>query len=164
MAFKSKYNNPMAGRWCKLYRGTPAELSLEDAVAALGIPYRTQFPGFMYGIRYFPDFVLPTLQVVIEVDDSSHRRKAKREQDAERTQNLKEKFDWTVVRCTNEEALKDPFGAVERMLTDIGYYPIDMGIRSLRVADFLPNDEDMSRADKREAKSRARARKRGTID
>ena len=164
MAWKSKYNNPMAGRWCKLYRGTESELSLEDAVAALGIPYRTQFPGFMFGIRYFPDFVLPTLQVVIEVDDDSHNRKSKRVQDEERTQTLKEKFGWTVVRCTNKEAKTDPVAAVERMLTEIGQYPIPEGIRSLRVAEFLPNEATMPRGDKRDAKSKARARRRGTID
>ena len=155
--------NPMGPRWNRLYKGTDAELSLEDAVAALGIPYRTQFPGFLYGFRFFPDFLLPTLQVVIEVDDDSHSRAAKKMSDAERTEHLQDR-GWTVVRCTNEEALNDPHGAVKRMLTDIGQYPVPNGIRALKVADFMPQPKTCPRADRREAKSKARAKRRGVID
>jgi very-short-patch-repair endonuclease len=106
----------MSMRWCRLYRGTAAEHSLEDAVAAIGVPYRTQFPGFLYGSRYFCDFYLPTLKLVIEVDDPSHKKPDKMLADAERTLILESEWGVTVVRCTNEEALNDPYGTVKRLL------------------------------------------------
>lgn len=110
----------MGARWARLYRGTPAERSLEPAVAALGVPYRTQFPCFLYdgGLRYFPDFVLPTLGLVIEVDDSSHFTPEGREADAARSADLARVYGWKVVRCTNREATEDPTGAVSRMLRE----------------------------------------------
>lgn len=152
--------NPMSMRWGQLYKGTDAERSLEDAVAALGIPYRTQFPGYLYGSRYFPDFVLPTLQIVIEVDDPSHESDEKQMDDAERTAAIEAKYGWTVVRCTNEEALTDPHGAVKRMLMDEGYYPIPQGIRSLKVADFLPKVEKCPPKGKKPDKAKSRERTR----
>ena len=152
--------NPMPMRWGKLYKGTPAELALEGAVAALGVPYRTQFPGYLYGSRYFPDFVLPTLQIVIEVDDDSHNKTDKMLDDVERSEKLEAKFEWTVVRCTNEEATNDPYGTVKRLLMDQGYYPIPEGIRSLKIADFLPQPEKCPPKDKKADPAKARAKKR----
>lgn len=150
--------NIMAMRWGKLYKGTPAEKSLEDAVAALGVPYRTQFPGYLYGFRFFPDFLLPTLGLVIEVDDSSHGRAAKIMADADRTEEL-EARGFTVVRCTNEEALSDPHGSVRRMLVEAGMYPLPTG-RS-RLADSLPKVKKAPQKERRAAKSAALKRKRG---
>src|SRR5690349_6910316 len=111
-------------RWGRLYRGTPAELALEDAVAELGVPYRTQFPGFLFGFRFFPDFVLPTVGVVLEVDDDSHSRPEKQEADGERTQYLEGEQGWRVARCSNQEALENPRGAVRRMLASVGCWPL----------------------------------------
>lgn len=115
--------NPMASRWCNLYRGTPAEHSLEPAVAALGVPYRTQYPLFLFSkLRYFPDFVLLEQRVIIEVDDPSHDRPAKRVEDAERTAELK-KAGFRVVRCSNDDALVRPFRTVQRLMAhlDLGH-------------------------------------------
>lgn len=125
----------MSMRWGKLYKGTPAELALEDAVAALGVPYRTQFPGFLYGFRFFPDFLLPTMKLVIEVDDSSHSRVDKKLADAERTEQL-ESMGWRVVRCTNDEALSDPRGTVRALLSSVGLWPVPRNLP--RVAATLP--------------------------
>lgn len=125
----------MGMRWGKLYKGTPAELALEDAVAELGVPYRTQFPGFMYGFRYFPDFLLPTLGLVIEVDDDSHSKSAKMVADEERTQKLGE-FGFQVVRCTNDDALSDPRGTVRAMLKSVGMWPPPKGGK---VAGCMPS-------------------------
>lgn len=125
----------MAGRWSKLYKGTASELALEDAVAALGVPYRTQFPGFLWGIRYFLDFALPTLGVVIEVDDVSHSSEEKRAKDAIRTKDIEAKFGWRVLRCTNEEAKSDPNGAVRRMLSEAKLWPVPRG---KKIASCLP--------------------------
>lgn len=110
----------MAMRLAKLLRGTPAEHALEPAVAALGVPYRVQFDMWQYagGLRYFPDFVLPTLSLVIEVDDRSHRHKV--EEDAERTEEIAEVHGWRVLRCTNEEAIHDPIGTVNRLMETAG--------------------------------------------
>jgi very-short-patch-repair endonuclease len=124
----------MAMRWGKLYRGTPAEHSLEDAVATLGVPYRTQFPGYLYGFRFFPDFYLPTIDVVIEVDDPSHSRTQKSAEDEERTRAL-EARGWQVVRVTNQEALTDPHGAVKRALASIGEWP---PVSKRTLAESLP--------------------------
>jgi very-short-patch-repair endonuclease len=103
-------------RWARLYANpTDAERALEPAVAALGIPYRFQHP--LWGLRVFPDFVLPRHKIVIEVDDPGHNRSAQRKKDAERTEKLN-RAGWRVARCTNEEAEEDPHGAVRRMLGD----------------------------------------------
>lgn len=103
--------------WAKLYNGTPAELAIEPAIASLGVRYRFQHPLWALGL--FPDFVLPDDRLVIEVDDRSHRQTKKRKADAERTAKL-ERAGWKVVRCTNEEALTDPLGTVNRLMTEAG--------------------------------------------
>ncbi len=167
---KWRSGNAMASRWAILYKGTDAEKALEDAVAAVGLPYRTQFPCFIYGARWFPDFVLPTLQLVIEVDDDSHKKKNK--EDQERTAGLKAKYGWDVVRCTNEEALSNPHGAVKKMLEAAGYWPVAEGLKRLRVADFLPATEKapkkgepikLSRSDARKVRLKTRARGRVVV-
>ena len=108
--------NAMANRWCRLVLGTPAELSLEPHIAALGLRYRFQHPLWLFDgrLRYFPDFALLDAMVVVEVDDPSHATPKKRRADAERTQKL-EAAGWRVWRCTNREALVDPAGTVARL-------------------------------------------------
>jgi very-short-patch-repair endonuclease len=104
--------------WAGAYSNpTDAERSLEPAVAALGLPYRFQHP--IWALRYRLDFAIPSLKLAIEVDDPSHTGKKKRAADKMRTARLK-KAGWTVVRCTNAEALEDPHGAMTRMLKDAG--------------------------------------------
>lgn len=148
----------MAMRWGKLYKGTPAELALEDAVAELGVPYRTQFPGYLYGFRFFPDFLLPTLGLVIEVDDSSHRRAEKILADDERTEAL-ERFGLRVVRCTNDEALNDPRGTVRALLASVGMWPIG-ALRWPSVASSLPKPGRAPQKERRAAKSSQRRDRR----
>lgn len=105
-------------RWAKLYANpTDAEAAIEPAIASLGVRYRFQHP--MFGLRLFPDFILPDYRVVLEVDDRSHNTKKKREADAERTERLNH-GGWTVVRCSNEEAEEDPYGTVDRMMQEAG--------------------------------------------
>lgn len=102
-------------RWAKLYSSpTDAETALEPAIASLGIPYRFQHP--LWGLSVFPDFVLLNDRVVIEVDDASHSTSAKRKADIERTAKLN-KHKWTVVRCSNAEAIADPYGTVDKLMT-----------------------------------------------
>ena len=156
--------NPMAMRWCRLYKGTPAELALEDAVARLGVPYRTQFPLFLYGARYFPDFVLPSLALVIEVDDPSHNRGDKKLEDEERTAEIKAKFGWTVVRVTNDAAIADPDEAVSSALSAAGISLLvvrKMG-KSPKIANSLPRCRSAPQAASREAKAQARRAARST--
>lgn len=100
--------------WGRLYRGTPAELALEPAVASLGVPYRFQHPLFLWGTKIFPDYALPTIGVVLEVDDPSHEQPEKIADDARKTAVL-EGLGYVVVRCTNEEAISDPFAVVDRI-------------------------------------------------
>ena len=150
--------NIMAMRWGKLYKGTPAELALEEAVAALGYPYRTQFPGYLYGFRFFPDFLFPTLKLIIEVDDDSHNRAEKIEADRERTEALN-RLGYTVVRCTNENALADPYGTVRALLKEAGIGPDFDGYGT--VSDCLPKPGKASRQTRQAAKSADRRQRRG---
>lgn len=108
--------NKLLSYWAKLYNGTPAELSLEPAVASLGVRYRFQHP--VWGLGVFPDFVLLDDRVVLEVDDPSHNTKAKRTADAKRSDKLMA-AGWRVARCTNSEALAAPYTAVDRMMADL---------------------------------------------
>ena len=156
--------NIMAARWAKLYKSTPAELSLENAVGALGVPYRHQLPGFIFGFRFFPDFLLPTLGLVIEVDDPSHSRVEKQAEDAERTAFFESK-GWQVARCTNQEALEDPHGAVKRMLQSVNMWP---PVGKGTVAETLPKSKKATQSQRRAARSAAirarRVNKRGKDD
>lgn len=143
----------MAMRWGKLYKGTPAELSLEDAVAELGVPYRTQFPGYLYGFRFFPDFLLPTLGLVIEVDDASHNKADKIESDRLRTEELGN-HGLRVVRCTNDDALSDPRGTVRAMLVSVGMWPLPQ--KRPRVSSALPNPRRAAQSQRRAARHEER--------
>lgn len=101
-------------RWARLYVDpTRAERALEPAIAALGVPYRAQHPVFAAGAIL--DFAVLGPRLAVEVDGPSHRTAKAREKDAARTAKL-EARGWTVVRCTNEEALADPHGTVARLI------------------------------------------------
>ncbi len=103
--------------WASLYSNqTPAEFCLEPHVAYLGLRYRTQHP--FWGLKIIPDYVLPDIKLIIEVDDDSHKQKAKRIKDEEKTLKLN-KLGWTVVRCTNDEATENPGGTLKRMLESV---------------------------------------------
>lgn len=105
-------------RWAKLYsQPTDAERAIEPAIASLGVPYRFNHP--LWALAVFPDFILIRNKLVIEVDDPSHARPAKRKADAERTKKLNG-AGWQVVRCTNDEALADPYGTVDRLMALAG--------------------------------------------
>lgn len=133
-------------RWCRLYKGTKAELALEPAVARLGVPYRTQFPLFLYGGRYFPDFVLPTLLLVIEVDDPSHDDPKKQAEDAERTAELKKRWGWSVIRIPNKDAIENPRAALKRALAQL-----PRPIREVPLASGLPVAPERAKKSKRPA-------------
>lgn len=148
-------------RWGRLYRGTPAEIAMEDAIAELGVPYRNNFPGFLYGVRSFPDFYLPTLQLVIEVDDPSHNKAEKVVADRERTESLTAAWGVRVVRCTNKEALEDARGALRGMLGSVGMWPLPNRRPALRAS--LPEAKKAPQKVKRAAKSAAlQAKRRGS--
>lgn len=105
--------------WGNLYKGTPAELAIEPAIAALGVTYRFQHPYFLWGVRYFPDFCLPSIGVILEVDDPSHDEEEKKKADALRTSAF-ERLGYVVVRCSNAEALIDPKETVDRLIVKPG--------------------------------------------
>jgi very-short-patch-repair endonuclease len=107
----------MLRNWSALSKGTPAEWAIEPAVASLGRPYRWQHP--LWGLSLFPDFALIQDKVVLEIDDQRHFTTRGKAKDVERTAKLV-KAGWRVVRCTNEEALSDPYGAVDRMCEEAG--------------------------------------------
>jgi very-short-patch-repair endonuclease len=149
----------MSMRWGRLYEGTKAERAIEDAIAALGVPYRTQFPGWKYGCRFFPDFFLPTLKLVIEIDDPSHDDKA--EADADRAQVMLDVWGAQTIRITNEKALKDPRGSLRAALSEAGLWPLPSSLP--RLAEALPPVRKAPKKERRESKSKARqARRRNT--
>lgn len=145
--------NPMAMRWCRLYKGTPAEHAVEAAVASIGVPYRTQFPGYLYGLRFFPDFVFPTLGVVLEIDDPSHDRADKIAADIERTAEIKRAWGYDVVRITNKAAQTNPDEAVRTALASVGKYPVPQRLPS--VESSLPKPRSAGQAQTRAAKAQA---------
>jgi very-short-patch-repair endonuclease len=152
--------NPMAGRWGHLYKGTPAELSIEPAIAALGLVYRTQFPGYLFGFRFFPDFFLPQIGLVIEIDDKSHGKAEKMEADAERTAYL-ESRGWKVVRCQNKEALNDPSGTVQSLIRAAGITREAIeAARRRPLSECLPVPSKCPPAVRRKAKADARQARR----
>lgn len=151
--------NVMAMRWSKLYEGTKAEVALEDAVASLGVPYRTQFPGYRYGCRFFPDFYLPTLKLVIEVDDKSHDHKTA--EDDERTRTLQAVWGVQVVRCTNAEALTDPYGTVDRLLQLAKLWPLPEVLPTL--VQSMPPLRKASKKSKRDQATAAVKAKRDAL-
>jgi very-short-patch-repair endonuclease len=149
--------NIMAVRWQKLYRGTPAEIALEPAIASIGVPYRNQFPLYLYGARYFLDFALPTLGLVVECDDPSHLKADKVIADAERTAEIESKFGWSVVRVTNENALTDPFGTIQSALREAGITPRDIELAKRKpLAGCMPKPGRAPQKARREARSVAR--------
>jgi very-short-patch-repair endonuclease len=151
--------NIMAMRWSKLSEGTKAEIAIEDEIAALGVPYRFQFPGYKYGCRFFPDYYLPTLKLVIEIDDKSHDKKTEADQD--RSNIIFQTWGAQVVRCTNEEALNDPHGAVVRMLSSVGLWPLPAKLPRLKTA--LPPLRKAEKKVKREMNAAAMKAKRAAI-
>lgn len=101
----------MWGKYLKLVQGTAAENCLEPYIAEVGIPYRAQYPVW----RFILDFAWVGAKVAVEVDGASHRSPDGIAKDIKRTAWLQSK-GWTVVRCTNEEALADPEGTVQRLI------------------------------------------------
>lgn len=100
--------------WARLYsKMTEPEKRMEPAVAALGRPYRVQHP--FWNLHHFADFVLLQDKVVIEVDGKSHLAPAQRVKDLKHTLALQD-MGYTVVRCSNEEALRDPAGTLQKLL------------------------------------------------
>lgn len=113
--------NPMTMRWAKLYRDmTEPELVIEPAIASLGVSYRVQHPFFLFGaVRFFPDFLLLNERVVIEIDDKGHFSKAGIAKDKIRTETLV-RAGYRVVRVRNEDAIRDPYGEVDRCMAELG--------------------------------------------
>jgi len=144
------FGNPFHAFWVGLYPGTPAERGLEPHIAALGIPYRTQFPFFIWGVKYFPDFLLWTLGLIVEVDDDSHDDPEKQKADALRTSAFEAK-GWRVLRCTNEEALERPWVVVRRIVEATGH--AQNQLQSLALGPGLPPIPEYAKKSKR---SRAR--------
>lgn len=102
--------------WARLYSNpTKSEDAIEPAIAALGRPYRAQHP--LFGVHAIVDFALTQDKIIIEVDGKSHNSASAKADDKIRTAAI-EKLGWTVVRCRNEDAVRDPSGTVARCMLD----------------------------------------------
>lgn len=118
--YKSRWATPgglnFLANWARLYTmPTKSEQALEPAIAALGRPYRAQHP--IFGHSFIVDFALLEDKIIIEVDGKSHNSSEAKELDKLRTAKL-ENLGWTVVRCRNEDAQRDPKGTVSRCLLE----------------------------------------------
>lgn len=126
--------------WARLYTNqTEPEKRMEPAIAALGRPYRCQHP--FWKLHHFADFALLQDKVIIEVDGKSHQAPAQRLKDLKHTLALQE-MGWTVVRCSNEEALSDPHGTVAQLLTPESLAaslldPAETLLESARLAELI---------------------------
>lgn len=115
MAFRGFKGNPLLSFWWGLYhKQKPPEASIEPAVASMGYIARFQHPIRCGAKTYFADFALPQIKVILEVDGDEHRTFDGIKDDLARTAALNQ-AGWTVLRCTNDEALEDPYGTVARL-------------------------------------------------
>lgn len=102
--------------WAALYtKPTEAERAIEPAIARLGKPYRAQHPVF--SAHSIVDFALLEDRIIIEVDGNSHVGPKAREADRKRTHTL-ETLGWTVVRCWNSAAIREPDATVQKLLLE----------------------------------------------
>lgn len=102
--------------WARLYTTqTASELAIEHAIAALGTPYRAQHP--IFASHFIVDFALLDEKIIIEVDGKSHNSEKAKAEDRTRTLVI-ERFGWVVVRCTNEEAQREPAATVQKLLLE----------------------------------------------
>lgn len=123
--------------WYQLYtRQTNAEKALEKEVAKLGVRYRSQHP--LLSARAILDFYFPDYNLVIEVDDPSHRTKKGIKKDQERTERLAG-LGLNILRFTNEEVLTDASGCASAIysrlktisvLPDVDSVPLGMSGKS----------------------------------
>lgn len=103
--------NPMLSYWYRLYtKQTKQEKAVEKELCKLGVRYRTQH--IVLAAKAILDFYLPDQNLCIEVDDISHNRKQKKDQ--ERTNRLTG-LGIKVVRFTNADVdskLKNVIGKI----------------------------------------------------
>lgn len=109
MAFRA---NPLLGYWKRMCaQPTDAEAALDPAVAALGVPYRFQYPFWEH--KYFADFAVLPWRLIIEVDGDSHNKPSQKEKDLKHALQVLDD-GWVVARVSNELAMKCPEAAVEQ--------------------------------------------------
>ncbi len=83
---------------------TEAELRFWNAVRAhrlMGLNFRRQMPI----AGYIVDFACPEHRLVVEIDGNSHSHDAEIRRD-ERRDNRLSMLGWTVIRITNDEAIR----------------------------------------------------------
>ena len=116
MTKKSNYNKKLKGFARSLRKdGTPGEAILWSEVLRARKFYGYQF-NRQYPIKnYIVDFICRKLQLVIEVDGSSHDFKA--EQDAKRDKDLME-MGFQVLRVSESEVRND----IKNVIRSIEYY------------------------------------------
>ena len=107
-------NNPLLGYWRRMCaEPTEAESALDPAVAKLGYAYRFQHPFWEY--KYFADFAVLPLKLIIEVDGDSHDRPSQKEKDLKHALQVLDD-GWVVARVSNELAVQNPGAAAAQAL------------------------------------------------
>ena len=70
---------------------------------------------------YIVDFLLPDINLVIEVDGAYHAERQQEEDDERRERELN-RMNYNVVRFTNEEVLYDIDNVIEKILAELQCY------------------------------------------
>ena len=70
---------------------------------------------------YIVDFLLPDINVVIEVDGAYHAERQQEEDDERREQNLN-KLNYNVIRFSNEEVLHDIDNVIDKISGELQCY------------------------------------------
>lgn len=81
---------------------TNSEAALMRILKALGVAFHFQYPVF----RYIIDFAVLSTKTAIELDDNSHSRNKKKNNDGERDKWLQQ-HGWRVVRISRDELSKE---------------------------------------------------------
>ncbi len=68
-----------------------------------------------FGKRFYVDVGFPKLKIVVEIDGRQHKTRQGRYEDRQRDKMFS-RFNWLVVRFTNEEIESDPDKCVEGIL------------------------------------------------
>ena len=98
---------------------TLAEQVLWEHIRAGQIGYRV-WRQYVVG-DYIVDFLLPEINLIIEVDGAYHSEREQQEDDAIREKEL-EKMDYSIIRFSNEEVLYNIEKVIELIYNELAKY------------------------------------------
>lgn len=91
------------------------ETALENKGLIKGIDFISEMAFIRFGKRFYVDIGFPKLKIIVEIDGNSHKTRQEKYEDRQRDK-LFSKFNWLVIRFTNEEVENNPDKCVETIL------------------------------------------------